>query len=248
MSNQPEALRLADQLKDRFGATVPTSQAAAELRRQHEEIERLRRSLSAKLSDHINGTPCAEIRHHEEVEALRAELAALRHENHNLNWALGSDGYERMYTEEEQAASDAAQAQALKNIERLTVRMERLRTLVPVGVDPLDVIEQQHAELAALQEDLRYVAHSGMGSCAPAPAASTGWQPIETAPRSGVLVLLLERLSDEPFIGRWSDFRSRWVASTTHYDTDGNACVVDCVYSEGVSHWMPLPAAPKGGE
>lgn len=33
---QPEALRLADQLKERYGGTVPTSQAAAELRRLHE--------------------------------------------------------------------------------------------------------------------------------------------------------------------------------------------------------------------
>ena len=35
MSQKPEAPRLADQLKERYGATVPTSQAAAELRRQH---------------------------------------------------------------------------------------------------------------------------------------------------------------------------------------------------------------------
>ena len=81
-AQQPEALRLAAQLKDRFGATVPTSQAAAELRRQHEEIQRLR------------------------------------------------------------------------------------------------------AELAALQEDLRYVAHSGMGSCAKVHVAPAGWQlvPVEPTP------------------------------------------------------------------
>jgi len=35
MSKQPDALRLADQLKERYGAMVPTSQAAAELRRLH---------------------------------------------------------------------------------------------------------------------------------------------------------------------------------------------------------------------
>ena len=40
-------------------------------------------------------------------------------------------------------------------------------------------IERLRAELAALQEDLRYVAHSGMGSCAPAPA---GWQLVPVEP------------------------------------------------------------------
>ncbi len=42
MSRQPEALRLAWLLKDRYGEMVPTSQAAAELRRLHAEISQLR--------------------------------------------------------------------------------------------------------------------------------------------------------------------------------------------------------------
>ncbi len=47
MSTQPDALRLADQLKARYGGTVPTSQAAAELRRQYAEIEFLHRRNDA---------------------------------------------------------------------------------------------------------------------------------------------------------------------------------------------------------
>jgi hypothetical protein len=70
------------------------------------------------------------------------------------------------------------------------------------------------------------------------------WSPIETAPRDGTTVLLWEQYEDEPFIGSWHNFRSRWVASTTHYGTDDNACVVDSVYSDGVTNWMPLPAPP----
>lgn len=70
------------------------------------------------------------------------------------------------------------------------------------------------------------------------------WQPIETAPKDGTLLLLWERCEDEPFIGSWWDKWGRWVASTTHYDTDGNACVIDRVYSDGVTHWMPLPPTP----
>ena len=46
-------------------------------------------------------------------------------------------------------------------------------------------IERLRAELAALQEDLRYVAHSGMGSCAPAPA---GWQLVPVEPTLAALI------------------------------------------------------------
>lgn len=72
----------------------------------------------------------------------------------------------------------------------------------------------------------------------------TEWQPIETAPKDGTLLLLWEQYESEPFIGSWYAFRSEWEASRTHYDTDGNAYVIDRVYSPGVTHWMPLPAAP----
>ena len=37
-----------DELKDRFGNTVPTSQAAAELRRLHAENEQLRQQLAGR--------------------------------------------------------------------------------------------------------------------------------------------------------------------------------------------------------
>jgi hypothetical protein len=48
MSNkQPKALRLADQLKERYGAMVPTSQAAAELRRLH--------ALNAQMLEALRG-------------------------------------------------------------------------------------------------------------------------------------------------------------------------------------------------
>ncbi len=46
-------------------------------------------------------------------------------------------------------------------------------------------IERLRAELAALQEDLRYVAHIGMGSCAPAPA---GWQLVPVEPTIGMCI------------------------------------------------------------
>lgn len=80
------------------------------------------------------------------------------------------------------------------------------------------------------------------------PAPAPGWQPIETAPKDGSTIMLWEMYESEPFFGYWWEGRSRWRASTTHYDTDGNACVIDRIYSEGVTHWMPLPEAPGQGK
>ncbi|CAB4158923.1 Domain of unknown function DUF551 [uncultured Caudovirales phage] len=78
-------------------------------------------------------------------------------------------------------------------------------------------------------------------------AAASPWLPIESAPKDGSLLLLKEKWEDEPFIGQWvsSAYGGKWAASRTHYDTDGNACVIDHVDSEGVTHWMPLPPAPE---
>lgn len=48
--------------------------------RQADEIERLRRNLKAELSDHINGTPCAQIRWQQERETLEQEIEQLKEE------------------------------------------------------------------------------------------------------------------------------------------------------------------------
>ncbi|CAB4139132.1 Domain of unknown function DUF551 [uncultured Caudovirales phage] len=87
---------------------------------------------------------------------------------------------------------------------------------------------------------------AAMLAAAPVAVASP-WMPIETAPKDGSLLLLWERYEAEPFIGHWvsSAYGGKWAASRTHYDTDGNACVIDRFYSEGVTHWQPLPPAPE---
>lgn len=74
--------------------------------------------------------------------------------------------------------------------------------------------------------------------------ATNGWQPIETAPRDGSDVLLFEVYERLPAIGWWCEKKGRWYANTEVYDVDGNACIIDKLYNDGITHWMPLPSAP----
>ena len=57
------------------------------------------------------------------IKQLLAEIERLKHDNHNLNWALGSPGYDQMATPEEEAEHVAAVANVTANIERM--RKER---------------------------------------------------------------------------------------------------------------------------
>lgn len=83
-------------------------------------------------------------------------------------------------------------------------------------------------------------------SCPPTARTQPGvWQPIETAPRDGSEVLLHEIYERLPVVGWWCEAKKRWFASTEVYDTDGDACVIDHLCTDGVTHWMPLPAAPS---
>ena len=58
----------------------------------------------------------------DEITRLRAEVEALNAENHNLNWTLGTPGYNAMATPEEQAEHEAAVARADKFIEQIAKR------------------------------------------------------------------------------------------------------------------------------
>lgn len=53
------------------------------------ENRRLRRGLNARLSDHINGTPCAEIRWQHEKEELEAEIDELVLEFNQCQKSIG---------------------------------------------------------------------------------------------------------------------------------------------------------------
>jgi hypothetical protein len=57
---------------------------AAEITKLQAEVFWLRQGMSAKLSDHMNGAPCAEIRWQHEREALaQAAVAALQKDKEN---------------------------------------------------------------------------------------------------------------------------------------------------------------------
>lgn len=62
------------------------------------------------------------------------------------------------------------------------------------------------------------------------------WQPIESAPTDGTLVLLWERTWTAPFVGQWGRLFSQlgWVMRP-HASLAGDA----------PTHWMHLPPPPK---
>ena len=96
-----------------------------------------------------------------------------------------------------------------------------------------------------------------------APVAPAGWQPIETAPKTGRTILLGYFSSH----GNWRTMRGQWfsaevVAETFEeldheddpvdfegwYETSVEADDVPNCWITEPSHWMPLPAAPEYGK
>lgn len=74
------------------------------------------------------------------------------------------------------------------------------------------------------------------------------WQPIETAPKNGSFIMLSGRYCDVPVFARWGVLPRSWIASTEHYEVNGNASIDDTVDDQikagYITHWMPLPDPP----
>jgi predicted phage gp36 major capsid-like protein len=58
--------------------TAECLEAADTITALRAEVERLKGNMRARLADHINGTPCAEIRWQQERETLEDEIRRLR--------------------------------------------------------------------------------------------------------------------------------------------------------------------------
>ena len=80
------------------------------------------------------------------------------------------------------------------------------------------------------------------GAPQPNAALADGWQDIASAPKDGTTVLLWEQYSDAPVLGFYSERRGKWFADTEHYDTSGDAYVIDKLSQDLITHWQPAPA------
>lgn len=80
---------------------------------------------------------------------------------------------------------------------------------------------------------------------APEYPADAGWMPIESAPKYGNDILLIERGSTYPFVGHWYEFagNAEWRASKGHLSSHSD--ILDWFMQEDIAHWMPLPPAPE---
>lgn len=62
------------------------------------------------------------------------------------------------------------------------------------------------------------------------------WQPIETAPKDGSWVLVCA--------GR-NVWIAQWATPKTHADSSISGWRAGHTYTDGVTHWMPLPEPPS---
>lgn len=68
------------------------------------------------------------------------------------------------------------------------------------------------------------------------------WQPIETAPRDGTIILLVDGGNQV-----WGPYAGAWVGKNDHYpwvflDPD---IELNGMPPSGFTHWMPLPEPPQ---
>lgn len=80
------------------------------------------------------------------------------------------------------------------------------------------------------------------------PAASP-WRPISEAPRDRTIVLLAVtggRGPDEVVTGYWNGYDGEWWLANTDFEDYTVSCIAEMMTGK-VTHWMPRPAPPTGG-
>ena len=113
------------------------------------EIEALKQKAEIESQNHKEAWDALS----DHADSLRAEVERLKEENHNLNWALGTDGYDQMATPEQQAEADQAHARSVSFIDRMGERAKRFAAIVPEGADLLEHLEMLHSEVERLRAD-----------------------------------------------------------------------------------------------
>jgi hypothetical protein len=145
-----------------------------------------------------------------------------------------------LYETLEDAIPGAAQWRGLDEKIALTLNLAIQHYIDNCTDDSLhELLRLGVAENKALQDKIANLEHSvrfaaALAQPASAPAAVSGWMPIESAPKpSGRLLLAAE---GQTCYGHWYSTYSRW-----EYDgyAFGNP-------KSQPTHWMPLPAAPTG--
>jgi len=68
------------------------------------------------------------------------------------------------------------------------------------------------------------------------------WQPIESAPKDGTIILLLEDHSGEVNTGYWGLEEN--IFSGTENKWFSNGCIDNVLTFPNITHWMPLPELP----
>lgn len=137
-----------------------------------------------------------------------------------------ADEIERLTAERDKAHQDGIRAAC----ERDAMRSERDSLLEQLAAAQREVVDRL-AEAAALQEDLRYVAHSGMGSCAKVHVAPAGWQLVPVEPTPEMLAAFRAGFTDQLRRRRHGAPKSGFQGS-----------------AEEAGLRAMLRAAPKGGE
>ena len=69
------------------------------------------------------------------------------------------------------------------------------------------------------------------------------WQPIETAPKDGTRVLAFYSADEIIYDVVWNDPDDGWSDVLGFVSTDGE---IENFNQPDLTHWMPLPAPPKG--
>lgn len=119
-----------------------------------------------------------------------------------------------------------AAQQALEALSDCIEKFYAMRSIGVIDALPLQAVSGAQA-ITALRAAL-----------AEAPAVKVDWQSIETAPKDGTAVLV----SAGPFI-----HRVEWDEEFEWWAVDDNKLGPFRLRGSAPTHWMPLPAAPKGG-